>query len=275
MSTVQTLEPGSRHDLRVGISPDAPDESQLRDEQGAFGYCHSYETSSRYDGPGLRVVLFVSGCLLRCTYCHNPDTWHLKDGTYVSADHVLRRLGDFAPVVRSLGGGLTISGGEPMVQLAFTRRIFAGAKAMGLHTAIQTSGFLGDRADASYLSNIDLVLLDIKSSDPDTYRRVTARDLAPTLRFAERMASLSKPVWIRFTLVPGETDDPANVDGIARFVAPMKNVEWVEVQPFHQMGAFKWKAMNLEYKLADTEPPTKELVNRVLEQFRAAGCNAR
>ena len=275
MSTAQILEPGSRHDLRVGISPDAPDEGQLRDDEGAFGYCHSYETSSRYDGPGLRVVLFVSGCLLRCTYCHNPDTWHLKDGTYVSADHVLRRVGDFAPVLRPLGGGLTISGGEPMVQLAFTRRIFAGAKAMGLHTAIQTSGFLGDRADESYLSNIDLVLLDIKSSDPDTYRRVTARDLVPTLRFAERLASLSKPVWVRFTLVPDETDDPANVDGIARFVAPMKNVEWVEVQPFHQMGSFKWKAMGLDYKLLNTPPASRDLVNRVIGQFRAAGCQVR
>lgn len=275
MSTVQTLEPGSRHDLRVGISPDAPDESQLRDEQGAFGYCHSYETSSRYDGPGLRVVLFVSGCLLRCTYCHNPDTWHLKDGTYVSADHVLGRLGDFAPALLPLGGGFTISGGEPMVQLAFTRRIFAGAKALGLHTAVQTSGFLGDRADESYLSNIDLVLLDIKSSDPVTYRRVTGRDLAPTLRFAERLASLSKPVWVRFTLVPGETDDPANVEGIARFVAPMKNVEWVEVQPFHQMGAFKWKAMGLDYKLLNTEPASRDLANRVIGQFRTAGCRVR
>jgi pyruvate formate lyase activating enzyme len=275
MSTVQALEPGSRHDLRVGISPDAPDESQFKDEKGAFGYCHSYETSSRYDGPGLRVVLFVSGCLLRCTYCHNPDTWHLKDGTYVSADHVLRRLGDFAPALLPLGGGLTISGGEPMVQLVFTRRIFAGAKAMGLHTAIQTSGFLGDRADESYLSNIDLVLLDIKSSDPETYRRVTGRELAPTLRFAERLASLSKPTWIRFTLVPGETDDPANVDGIARLVAPMKNVEWVEVQPFHQMGAFKWKAIGLDYKLLDTPTAGRELVDRVIGQFRAAGCRVR
>jgi pyruvate formate lyase activating enzyme len=275
MSTVQTLKPGSRHDLRVGNSPDAPDESQIKDEQGAFGYCHSYETASRYDGPGLRVVLFVSGCLLRCTYCHNPDTWHLKDGTYVSADHVLRRLGDFAPALRSLGGGLTISGGETMVQLAFTRRIFAGAKELGLHTAIETSGFLGDRADESYLANIDLVLLDIKSSDPDTYRRVTGRDLAPTLRFAERLASLSKPVWVRFTLVPGETDDPANVDGIARFVAPMKNVEWVEVQPFHQMGSFKWKAMGLDYKLLDTPTAGRDLVDRVIGQFRAAGCRVR
>jgi pyruvate formate lyase activating enzyme len=274
MSTMQTLEAGSRHDLRVGISPDAPDEDKVRDDEGAFGYCHSYETSSRYDGPGVRLVLFLSGCLLRCTYCHNPDTWHLKDGTYVSADHVLRRMESFAPAIRSLGGGLTISGGEPMVQLAFSRRIFAGAKNMGLHTAIETSGFLGDRADDSYLSKIDLVLLDIKSSDPATYRRVTGRDLAPTLRFAERLASLSKPVWVRFTLVPGDTDDPANVDGIARFVAPMKNVEWVEVQPFHQMGSFKWKAMDLEYKHHDTPTPSRDLVNRVIEQFKAAGCNA-
>src|SRR6478672_2006631 len=252
MSTVQALEPGSRHDLRVGLSPDAPDEDKVKDEAGAFGYCHSYETSSRYDGPGLRVVLFVSGCLLRCTYCHNPDTWHLKDGTYVSVDQVLRRLGDFAPALRSLGGGLTIACGEPMVQRAFTRRIFAGAKKMGLHTAIQTSGFLGDRVDESYLSALDLVLLDIKSSDPETYRKATGRELAPTLRFAERLASIGKPVWVRFTLVPGLTDDPANVEGIAKFVAPMSNVEWVEVQPFHQLGAFKWEAMGLPYRHADT-----------------------
>ena len=275
MSTQRPLESGSRYDLRVGLSPDAPDESQLKDEEGAFGYCHSYETSSRYDGPGLRAVLFVSGCLLRCSYCHNPDTWHLKDGSYMSIQQVLGRLGDFAPSLVSLGGGLTISGGEPMVQLAFTRRIFQGAKAMGLHTAIETSGFLGARADESYLKAIDLVLLDVKSSNPDTYRRVTGRDLTPTLRFAERLASLSKPVWVRFTLVPGETDDPANVEGIAKFVAPMKNVEWVEVQPFHKMGEFKWKAMNMEYKLANTEPPTRDLVNRVIGQFRDAGCNAR
>ena len=275
MSTLRPLESGSRYDLRAGLSPDAPDEDQLKDEEGAFGYCHSYETSSRYDGPGLRAVLFVSGCLLRCSYCHNPDTWHLKDGSYMSVQQVLSRLGDFAPSLVSLGGGLTISGGEPMVQLAFTRRIFNGAKEMGLHTAIETSGFLGDRADESYLAGIDLVLLDIKSSDPDTYRRVTGRNLAPTLRFAERLASLSKPVWVRFTLVPGQTDDPANVDGIARFVAPMKNVEWVEVQPFHQLGAFKWKAMQLDYRHAATPRPAPDLLNRVLDQFRAAGCRAR
>jgi pyruvate formate lyase activating enzyme len=275
MSQLGHLEAGSRHDLRVGLSPDAPDEEDLRDDEGVFGYAHSYETSSRYDGPGVRVVLFLSGCLLRCTYCHNPDTWHLKDGTRVSVQQVLDRLKSFAPALRSLDGGLTISGGEAMVQMEFTRRILAGAKDMGLHTAIETSGFLGDKVDDRFLSVLDLVLLDIKSSDPATYKKVTGRELAPTLRFAERLAKIGKPAWVRFTLVPGQTDDPANVEGIARFVAPMKNVQWVEVQPFHQMGAFKWKAMNLEYKLVDTPAASPELTKRVIDQFRAAGCNAR
>ena len=275
MSEHGMVEVGDRFGLRTGRSPGAPETGCFDGSETTFGWIHSYETGSTVDGPGVRAIIFMSGCLLRCLYCHNPDTWHLKDGSYMSVQQVLSRLGDFAPSLVSLGGGLTISGGEPMVQLAFTRRIFNGAKEMGLHTAIETSGFLGDRADESYLAGIDLVLLDIKSSDPDTYRRVTGRNLAPTLRFAERLASLSKPVWVRFTLVPGQTDDPANVDGIARFVAPMKNVEWVEVQPFHQMGSFKWKAMGLEYKLENTQPPTRDSVNRVIGQFRAAGCQAR
>src|SRR5215472_19176929 len=161
MSQLGTLAAGSRHDLRVGLSPDAPDAAQFEDAKGEYGYVHSYETSSRYDGPGLRAVLFVSGCLLRCTYCHNPDTWHLKDGTHVSAEQVIDRLGQFASALRALDGGLTISGGEVLVQLAFTKRILAGAKQMGLHTAIETSGFLGDRLDEYYLRALDLVLLDI------------------------------------------------------------------------------------------------------------------
>jgi pyruvate formate lyase activating enzyme len=276
MSQLGIVPTGSRYDLHSGLSPEAPDESEFIDEQdGAFGYVHSYETSSRYDGPGLRAVLFVSGCMLRCSYCHNPDTWHLKDGTYLSARQVIDRLAQFASALRTLKGGLTISGGEPLVQLAFTRRILAGAKKMQLHTAIETSGFLGERVDDDYMARLDLVLLDIKSGDPETYRKVTGHELAPTLRFAERLAQLGKPVWVRFTLVPGLTDDPDNVDKIVRFVAPMRNVEWVEVQPFHQLGVFKWKALGLEEKLANTLPPSAELIERVRAQFQAAGCRAR
>ena len=278
MSLTGILEPGNRHDLRYGLSPDAPDENELSSTSegaGAFGYVHSYESASRYDGPGLRVVLFMSGCLLRCVYCHNPDTWHLKDGTRVSSQHVIDRLGDFASALRALDGGLTISGGEPMVQLEFTRRIFQAAKRMGLHTAIETSGFLGERADKAYLSAIDLVLLDIKSGNPETYKAVTGRELQPTLRFAERLAAIGKPAWVRFTLVPGVTDDPENVERIAKFVAPMKNVEWVEIQPFHQLGSFKWKALGLDYPMADGSAPSPVVVERVRDQFRSAGCRVR
>lgn len=266
---------GNRHELRHDLTPDAPETENYSDDKGTFGYVHSYETGSRLDGPGVRLTLFVSGCPLRCQYCHNPDTWHMKHGVRVTAERVITRLGHFAPALRAMQGGLTISGGEVLVQTAFTERILRAAKSMGLHTAIETSGYLGVRTSDSYLQQLDLVLLDVKSGDPETYRRVTQHDLEPTLRFAERLAAINKPVWVRFTLVPGLTDDPANVAAVAKWVAPMKNVEWVEVLPFHQLGSFKWKALSLEYTLADTPPAAPELVARVVGQLQDAGCRAR
>ena len=162
------------------------------------------------------------------------------------------------------------------MQRDFTRRILAGAKQMGLHTAIETSGFLGAivRTRRTFAC-LDLVLLDIKSGDPETYRKVTGRELAPTVRFAERLAAVGEPVWVRFAWCQGSPTSQRTFETIAQFVAPMKNVQWVEVQPFHQLGAFKWKAMKLEYTQADTPTPTPDLVNRVIEQFRAAGCRVR
>ncbi len=272
---VAEVPEGSRHDLRRDLSPNAPETDTYSDDKGAYGYVHSYETGSRLDGPGVRITLFVSGCPLRCQYCHNPDTWQLKHGVHIAADQVIGRLGHFAPALRAMQGGLTISGGEVLVQTAFTERIFRASKAMGLHNAIETSGYLGAKASDAYLEQLDLVILDIKSGDPETYQRLTKRDLAPTLRFAERLAALNKPVWVRFILVPGLTDDPANVEKVAKFVAPLKNVEWVEVLPFHQLGSFKWQALNIEYTLKDTPPAPPDLVARVIKQFRDAGCNAR
>lgn len=266
---------GSRYDFRHDLSPGAPEVENYNEGEGAFGYAHSYEAGSHLDGPGVRIALFLSGCPLRCQYCHNPDTWHLKDGLRISLDRVVTRLGHFAPALRSMQGGLTVTGGEPLVQAAFTRRVLGAAKSLGLHTAIETSGFLEAHATEEFLEVVDLVILDIKSWDPETYRLVTGRELAPTLRFAQRLAAMGKPVWVRYVVVPGLTDDPANVEGVAQFVAPMKNVEWVEVLPFHQLGAFKWKALGLDYKLVDTAPATPELISRVVGQFRDAGCNAR
>jgi pyruvate formate lyase activating enzyme len=144
-----------------------------------------------------------------------------------------------------------------------------------LHTALDTSGFLGDRCDDSYLELVDLVLLDIKSGDPTTYRRVTGKTLEPTLRFADRLAAMGKPVWIRFVLVPGLTDDPANVAAVGKVVSQMRNVEWLEVLPLHQLGAFKWKALHLDYPLADTPTPTPEQVAATMEILRSSGCRVR
>jgi len=265
----------SRYALQQARSPDAPETDTFNDPRGDVGWIHSYETGSTLDGPGIRVVVFMSGCLLRCKYCHNPDTWHLKDGTKIPFERAKTALQAYAAPLRAMDGGLTISGGEPLVQMHFTKRLFAAAKGMGLHTALDTSGFLGARADDEYLRQVDLVMLDIKSWDPQTYRHAVGQDIKPTLQFAERLAALGKPVWVRFVLVPGLTDDPANVEGIARFVAPMRNVEWVEVLPFHQMGAFKWQAMGLDYELSDTSSPSPELVDRVIGQFQDAGCRAR
>jgi pyruvate formate lyase activating enzyme len=269
------VEVGSRYDLRAGRSRGAPETAGFEGKESQIGWIHSYETGSTVDGPGVRVVVFMSGCLLRCQFCHNPDTWHLKDGTQIELAHAIRRLGDFAPALRAMGGGLTVTGGEPLVQTEYARGLLAAAKRMGLHTAIETSGFLGDRADDDFLAKLDLVILDIKSGDPDLYKRLTGADLEPTLRFARRLADMGKPVWARFVLVPGLTDDPSNIGTVARFVATMKNVEWVEVLPFHQMGAFKWKALGLDYKLADTPTPTDAQREAALKIFRDAGCRAR
>lgn len=267
----------SRHALEPGHvrSADAPETAGFSDHAGATGYVHSLETGSMVDGPGVRATVFVSGCLLRCLYCHNPDTWHLKYGARVGIETAIARLADFAPALRAMHGGLTISGGEPLVQIGFTRRLFAAAKEMGLHTALDTSGYLGAQADDAYLEQVDLVLLDIKSGDPDTYRRLTRVDLAPTLRFAERLAALGKPVWIRYVLVPGWTDDPEQIRMVARFVAPMNNVEWVEVLPFHQMGAFKWQSLGLDYQLNDSPACSPELAAWAVALFQQEGCRAR
>lgn len=242
---------------------------------GSEGYVHSFELATGQDGPGGRFVLFVTGCALRCLYCHNPDSWHLKGGTRVTAERVLKELGKYAPSLKLLHGGLTVSGGEPLVQPAFTRRLFQGAKErFGLHTCLDTSGFLGARAGDDDLRWVDLVLLDIKSWDRDLYRRLTGVELEPTLAFARRLAGLGKPVWVRFVLVPGLTDAPENVAGVARFCQDLGNVEKVDVLPFHQMGRHKWHDIGHAYALEHTEPPTPEALEAAKATFRSMGLAA-
>lgn len=237
---------------------------------GTSGYIHSVEVGSFVDGPGTRYVVFLSGCPLRCLYCHNPDAWK-RAGEPVEAEAVIDNIARTAEFLRAGDGGVTVSGGEPLAQAAFAHEILLGAKRMGLHTALDTSGYLGDRMTDDMLDAIDLVLLDLKSWVPETYRHVTGVDIEPTLRFARRLSALCKPTWIRFVLVPGLTDDPDNVTGLAEFVATLNNIERVEVIPYHEMGARKWEELAMPYALTGTVPPTPESVERVKGIFESHG----
>lgn len=234
------------------------------------GFVHSIEVGSFVDGPGVRYVVFLSGCPLRCAYCHNPDTWRCRGEPQDSAE-VLAGIARTAPFLKTGDGGVTISGGEPLAQARFTLELLRGCKRLGLHTALDTSGYLEDRLDERMLAFLDLVILDIKSFDPATYRDVTGVDVEPTLRLARRLSDACKPMWVRFVLVPGLTDDPANVEGLARFVGTLRNVERMEVVPFHQMGSHKWRELDIPYRLEGTKPPSAEEVERVKRVFAARG----
>ena len=239
--------------------------------ENVTGYLHSIETAGTLDGPGIRRVLFLNGCPLKCVYCHNPDTRRVRGGTKTDAYTQLRDIAKQKDMLLSMKGGITISGGEPLVQPQFVKTIFEGAKLMGLHTALDTSGYLGYKADDELLSYTDLVLLDIKHLDPVGYKRVAGVDLQPTLDFAERLAVMNKPVWLRFVLVPGYTDDMDVIGDMARFVRKLGNVERVEVLPFHKMGEYKWESLDMDYALFDTPEPAPELVMAAKCRFEEEG----
>jgi pyruvate formate lyase activating enzyme len=238
------------------------------------GRVHSWDLSTGVDGPGTRFVLFTSGCPLRCLYCANPDTWHMRDGKQRTVDEVMDEIEKYRPFITAAGGGVTLTGGEPLLQPAFTAEVLHRCKQLGLHTALDTSGFLGARATDALLADTDLVLLDIKSFDIAAYRRLTGGELAPTLSFAGRLDQLGIPVWLRYVLVPGWTDDEAAIDGLAAFTAGLGNVERVDVLPFHKLGAAKYDALGIPFPLHDTPSPSPALVERVRGQFRERGLRA-
>jgi len=236
----------------------------------ARGRVHSWDLSIGVDGPGTRFVQFLAGCPLRCLYCHSPDTWRLRNGRLSSVDEVMSEVDGYTGFIRA-AGGFTVSGGEPLLQPRFTAALLAAARDRGLHTALDTSGYLGARAGDDLLRVTDLVLLDVKSWHPGTYRRVTGVDVEPTLLFARRLSRLGIPIWLRFVLVPGLTDDPSNVEGVARFAAKLSTVERVEVLPYHRLGVAKYAALGIRYPLEGTAPPDGALLARVRDQFAAEG----
>jgi pyruvate formate lyase activating enzyme len=276
-------EARSKKDLLEGASPfelrihkNQLQESVVKQalETGDMGFLHSFTTGSAVDGPGIRLVVWTAGCQWRCLYCHNPDTWNMMNGKPVTLERAVEVLKQYRHGLKMMSGGLTLSGGEPLMQDRFVVRLLTAAKAQGIHTALDTNGYLGDRLSDKDLGQIDLVLLDIKSWDPERHLQLTGKELGPTLAFARRLAALKKPVWVRFVLVPGWSDDAETVSGIANFCGSLGNVQRVDVLPFHQMGRFKWKELGLDYTLNDLKPPTPESIERACERFRQAGLKA-
>ena len=239
------------------------------DSSDRLGFVHSWDTSVGVDGPGTRLVFFLAGCPLRCIYCENPDTWCAHNGQEMTIDEADALMGRFGGFISVAGGGVTLSGGEPLAQAPFTCAVFERAKARGLHTALDTSGFLGHRAGDRLLDATDLVLLDIKAGTDLMHRRITGRGLGPTLLFAHRLAKRNQRVWIRYVLVPGFTDDFAEVDLVADTCASLGNVERVDVLPFHKLGAPKYDELGIRFPLAGNPVPTPELVEAVRERFEA------
>jgi pyruvate formate lyase activating enzyme len=266
------LEAKSPFELRVDLGRNVP-ESGIRRAlaSGDIGFLHSFTTGSTVDGPGVRVVAWTAGCMFHCRYCHNPDTWNMKNGMPVTLEKAVEELRKYRVGLKIMSGGFTVSGGEPLMQLRFAIRLFAAAQGMGIHTALDTNGYLGSRLADQELENIDLVLLDIKTWDPERHRRLTGMDVSPVLDFARRLAGRSRPVWLRFVLVPGLTDDLDEIARIAHFAARLGNVERVDVLPFHQMGRYKWKELGMDYTLQDVQPPSAESVERACAQFRSEG----
>ena len=267
-----SLEAGSPFELRTDLSKDVSESVVTKALQtGEMGFLHSFTTGSTVDGPGVRLVAWTAGCSWRCLYCHNPDTWNMMNGMAVTLDRAVQELAKYRHGLRIMSGGFTLSGGEPLMQDRFASRLFAAAKTMGIHTALDTNGYLGHRLSDEELEQIDIVLLDIKSWDPARHRYLTGKEIGPTLEFAHRLAQLRRTIWLRFVLVPGLTSDQNDVKQIAAFAVGLGNVERVDVLPFHQMGRFKWKNLGINYTLDDVQPPERELVERTCQQFRAVG----
>jgi len=269
------IEAASPFEMRVHLGENVPDmDVRTALKTGDLGFLHSFTTGSAVDGPGIRLVAWTTSCMFRCQYCHNPDTWTLKNGIPVPLQKAVEEVQKYANGLKAMHGGFTLSGGEPLMQDRFAARLFAAVKGMGVHTAIETNGYYGDRLSDGEIANIDLVMLDMKAFTPDQHRRVTGLLNGEVLEFARRLAMLRRPMWIRYVLVPGLTDVPEEMEGLASFGASLGVVERVEILPFHQLGQYKWHRLGLTYELEATKPPTAEEVASAAAIFRAAGLQA-
>lgn len=229
------------------------------------GRVHSIETFGTVDGPGIRFILFLQGCPLRCKYCHNRDTWDTKAGTEYTTDEVITQALKYSSYMKFSGGGITASGGEATLQPEFLTELFAKAKKNGIHTCLDTSGFVNIDTVDPILDNTDLVLLDIKHMVDEKSKDLTGVSIEKTLKLAKHLDERNIPVWIRHVLVPGVTDDVENLEKLAEFVSTLNNVDRFEILPYHTIGVHKWESMNLDYALKDVPDCTSEDVDRAID----------
>ncbi|MCL2838637.1 MAG: pyruvate formate-lyase-activating protein [Oscillospiraceae bacterium] len=250
----------------------------MNDIYNVVGKIHSIETCGTVDGPGIRYVIFMQGCHLRCLYCHNPDTWDINNySKELTVGEIMEDILKYRSYFQASGGGVTLSGGEPLLQKEFAAALFKACKLEGLHTALDTSGHDGNINDATLevLKYTDLVLLDIKSINADTFKKVTGATIDATLNFAQFLFDEEIPTCVRFVLVPGLTDNEDDLHEMARYLKSLKNVTKVGVLPFHQMGAYKWENLNLKYELKGKPEPTAEETEKVRKLFRSYGFRVR
>ena len=230
------------------------------------GYVHSLESFGSVDGPGVRYVIFLSGCAMRCQFCHNPDTWNMKDGKEYTADQLLKIALRYKSYWGEKGG-ITVSGGEPLLQMEFLTELFKKAKEAGIHTTLDTSGnpyTAKESWHAQWLELMkytDLVLLDIKQNDEQEHRKLTGQTGENILAMARELSDMEKPVWIRHVLVPGGSDKDEYLYRLADFIHTLKNVQRVEVLPYHTLGTFKWEKLGIPYPLEGVKPPTQERID--------------
>jgi pyruvate formate lyase activating enzyme len=240
--------------------------SRRKELKAVEGRIHSIETCGTVDGPGIRYVLFMQGCTMRCRYCHNPDTWECKGGQLVTVAEILQELPSYLPFMKRSGGGVTVSGGEPLLQADFVRELFHGCRALEIPTALDTSGCCFEPQGEKFLlidqllDVTDLVLLDIKHIDETKHIQLTGHSNRNTLAFAQYLSQRKIPVWIRHVLVPGYTTERDDLERLALFLQTLENVEKVEILPYHTLGVYKWRSLGLQYPLEGVKPPTPEQV---------------
>ena len=236
------------------------------------GRVHSVETCGTVDGPGIRFIVFLQGCLMRCKYCHNRDTWDTEAGKLMTSEEIVTELLQYRNYMEASGGGVTLSGGEAMLQPEFVKDIFTKCKAEGVHTCLDTNGFVRRLDDTvkGVLEVADLVLLDIKQMDNAKHIDLTHVSNKYTLEFAEYLAAHDQPVYLRYVVLPGYTDSDIDVHKLGKFIEPMKNIEKIELLPYHELGKHKWTAMGEIYPLDGVNPPshdTMENVKNILSQY--------